>query len=192
MNMESILGLCGGLALFLYGMRIMGDGLKQGSGTVLKNVLGKLTQNTFLGVLTGALVTAVIQSSTATIEQQVDELCHACLMDHQRQPFHIPSHQLFGRDEPGQDTAHVRDTILPAADLQFFVDTSLALKRKTAPHAPLRVRPACRQQAAGKKADDAHQNQMAHTPQKFHGISSFSRQYIPPSSTEFQATVNKL
>ncbi len=59
--------LLGGLAMFLYGMEIMGDGLKQGSGTVLKNVLGKLTQNVFLGLLTGTLVTAVIQSSTATI-----------------------------------------------------------------------------------------------------------------------------
>lgn len=59
--------LLGGLAMFLYGMEIMGDGLKQGSGTALKNVLGKLTQNAFLGVLTGTLVTAVIQSSTATI-----------------------------------------------------------------------------------------------------------------------------
>lgn len=59
--------LLGGLAMFLYGMEIMGDGLKQGSGTALKNVLGKLTHNVFLGVLTGTLVTAVIQSSTATI-----------------------------------------------------------------------------------------------------------------------------
>lgn len=68
--METILmviKLLGGLAMFLYGMEVMGDGLKQGSGSVLKNVLGKLTQNAFLGVLTGALVTAVIQSSTATI-----------------------------------------------------------------------------------------------------------------------------
>ena len=62
-----IIKLLGGLAMFLYGMEVMGDGLKQGSGNTLKNVLGKLTQNAFLGVLTGALVTAVIQSSTATI-----------------------------------------------------------------------------------------------------------------------------
>ena len=62
-----VIKLLGGLAMFLYGMEVMGDGLKQGSGTVLKNVLGKLTQNALLGVLTGALVTAVIQSSTATI-----------------------------------------------------------------------------------------------------------------------------
>ncbi len=70
MDMDSILmiiKLLGGLAMFLYGMEIMGDGLKQGSGNTLKNVLGKLTQNALLGVVTGALVTAVIQSSTATI-----------------------------------------------------------------------------------------------------------------------------
>lgn len=59
--------LLGGLAMFLYGMEVMGDGLKQGSGTALKNVLGKLTHNALLGVITGTLVTAVIQSSTATI-----------------------------------------------------------------------------------------------------------------------------
>ncbi len=63
----TIIKLLGGLAMFLYGMEIMGDGLRQGSGAALKNALGKLTQNAFLGLLTGALVTAVIQSSTATI-----------------------------------------------------------------------------------------------------------------------------
>ena len=63
----TVISLLGGLAMFLYGMEIMGDGLKHGSGTALKNVLGKLTQNVFLGLLTGTLVTAIIQSSTATI-----------------------------------------------------------------------------------------------------------------------------
>ncbi len=62
-----VVQLLGGLAMFLYGMELMGDGLKNCSGTAMKNVLGKLTQSAFLGVLTGALVTAVIQSSTATI-----------------------------------------------------------------------------------------------------------------------------
>lgn len=63
----TLVKLLGGLAMFLYGMEIMGDGLKQGSGTALKNFLGKLTQNVFLGLLTGTIVTAIIQSSTATI-----------------------------------------------------------------------------------------------------------------------------
>ena len=66
--------LLGGLAMFLYGMEIMGDGLKQGSGTALKNVLGKFTHNIVLGVLTGALVTASIQSSTATIVLTVGQI----------------------------------------------------------------------------------------------------------------------
>lgn len=67
MEVIFIIKLLGGLAMLLYGMELMGDGLKQGSGATLKNVLGALTQNVLLGLLTGALVTAVIQSSTATI-----------------------------------------------------------------------------------------------------------------------------
>ena len=53
--------------MFLYGMEIMGGGLKKSSGVAIKKVLGKLTHNVVFGVLTGMLVTAVIQSSTATI-----------------------------------------------------------------------------------------------------------------------------
>ena len=64
---SAIIQLLGGLAMFLYGIEIMGDGLKNSSGEALKRVLGKLTGNAVTGVLTGALVTAVIQSSTATI-----------------------------------------------------------------------------------------------------------------------------
>ncbi|MBQ8563801.1 MAG: Na/Pi cotransporter family protein, partial [Firmicutes bacterium] len=67
MDIFSVITLLGGLAMFLYGMEIMGDGLKNASGSALKNVLGKATQNVVLGVITGMLVTAVIQSSTATI-----------------------------------------------------------------------------------------------------------------------------
>ncbi len=63
----TIIKLLGGLAMFLYGMEIMGDGLSQSSGTALKKFLGKLTHNPLLGLLTGTLVTAIIQSSTATI-----------------------------------------------------------------------------------------------------------------------------
>ncbi len=62
-----LIKMLGGLAMFLYGMEIMSDGLKQGSGEALKKFLGKLTQNALLGVITGTLVTAIIQSSTATI-----------------------------------------------------------------------------------------------------------------------------
>ena len=63
----AIVQLLGGLAMFLYGIEVMGDGLKNSSGEALKRVLEKVTGNVIMGVLTGALVTAVIQSSTATI-----------------------------------------------------------------------------------------------------------------------------
>ncbi len=64
---SAIIQLLGGLAMFLYGIELMGDGLKNSSGAALKRVLEKVTGNIFMGVLTGTLVTAVIQSSTATI-----------------------------------------------------------------------------------------------------------------------------
>ena len=65
--LSAMIQLLGGLAMFLYGIELMGDGLKNSSGAVLKRVLEKVTGNVIMGVLTGALVTAVIQSSTATI-----------------------------------------------------------------------------------------------------------------------------
>ncbi|MBR2047906.1 MAG: Na/Pi cotransporter family protein [Oscillospiraceae bacterium] len=65
--LSAIIQLLGGLAMFLYGIEVMGDGLKNSSGAALKRILEKVTGNMIMGVLTGALVTAVIQSSTATI-----------------------------------------------------------------------------------------------------------------------------
>ena len=67
MNIFNVISLLGGLALFLYGMRIMGDGLKRSSSGALKNAMEKVTNNPFAGFLLGLVVTAVIQSSTATI-----------------------------------------------------------------------------------------------------------------------------
>ena len=67
MDIFSIIMLFGGLAMFLYGMEVMSDGLKNASGSALKRVLEKVTSNVFMGVLTGTIVTAIIQSSTATI-----------------------------------------------------------------------------------------------------------------------------
>lgn len=59
-------GLFGGLGLFLYGMKIMGDGLENAAGDKLKSVLEKLTSNKYIGVVVGAIVTAIIQSSSGT------------------------------------------------------------------------------------------------------------------------------
>jgi len=66
MNIFGFLSLLGGLALFLYGMNVMGGGLEKVSGGKLERILEKLTSNPLKAVLLGAGVTAVIQSSSAT------------------------------------------------------------------------------------------------------------------------------
>ena len=67
MDVFNIISLLGGLAMFLYGMRLMGDNLKEGSSGTLKKVMGKITNNPIKAFLLGVAVTAIIQSSTATI-----------------------------------------------------------------------------------------------------------------------------
>ena len=67
MTIFNLITLFGGLALFLYGMRLMGDGLKKGSSDAFKRAMEKVTNNPLVGFLLGLVVTAVIQSSTATI-----------------------------------------------------------------------------------------------------------------------------
>ncbi len=66
MDIFSILSLIGGLALFLYGMDLMGDSLKKLAGGKLESILARLTSNRFKGFLLGFIVTAIIQSSSAT------------------------------------------------------------------------------------------------------------------------------
>ena len=66
MGITDILGLLGGLALFLHGMQMMSSGLEAAAGSKMKEILERLTANRFLGVLVGAAITAVIQSSSAT------------------------------------------------------------------------------------------------------------------------------
>ena len=66
MGITDILSLLGGLALFLYGMQMMSTGLEAAAGNKMKSILEKLTSNRIKGVLVGAGITAVIQSSSAT------------------------------------------------------------------------------------------------------------------------------
>lgn len=66
MKPEYVFMLLGGLALFLYGMQMMSSNLEAVAGDRLKGILEKLTSNRFLGVLVGAVITAIIQSSSAT------------------------------------------------------------------------------------------------------------------------------
>ena len=62
-----VIAFLGGLSMFLYGMRVMGDGLKSSSGGAMKNALAKVTNKPVMGFLLGMLVACIIQSSTATI-----------------------------------------------------------------------------------------------------------------------------
>ena len=66
MDIFGILTMVGGLALFLFGMNAMGQGLEKLSGSRLEQILEKMTSNPFKAIMLGALVTAVIQSSSAT------------------------------------------------------------------------------------------------------------------------------
>ena len=66
MSIRNILSLLGGLALFLYGMQMMSNGLEAAAGNKMKQILERLTSNRFLAVAVGALITAIIQSSSAT------------------------------------------------------------------------------------------------------------------------------
>lgn len=66
MGITEILQLLGGLALFMYGMQMMSTGLETAAGNKMKTILEKLTSNRIKGVLAGAIITAVVQSSSAT------------------------------------------------------------------------------------------------------------------------------
>ncbi len=66
MTFTDWMGLLGGLALFLYGMQMMSSGLEAAAGNKMKQILEKLTANRFMGVLVGMVITAIIQSSSAT------------------------------------------------------------------------------------------------------------------------------
>ncbi|MGB9840057.1 Na/Pi cotransporter family protein [Thermovenabulum sp.] len=80
MSLEQVFTLFGGLGLFIYGMKLMGEGLEKAAGNRLKNILELLTRNRVLGVIVGALVTAIIQSSSATTVMVVG-LVNAGIMD---------------------------------------------------------------------------------------------------------------
>lgn len=64
--METVLALIAGLGLFLYGMKLMSEGLEKAAGAKLRNILDMCTKNRFIGMMVGILFTAVVQSSSAT------------------------------------------------------------------------------------------------------------------------------
>ena len=60
------LGLLGAVGLFLYGMKVMSEGLQKAAGDRLRNILSAMTRNRFTGTVTGFFITALIQSSSAS------------------------------------------------------------------------------------------------------------------------------
>ena len=78
--MQIVISLLGGLGLFLYGMNLMGESLEKVAGSKMKKIIELLTKIIFMGVILGAVVTAVIQSSSATTVMVVG-FVNAGLMD---------------------------------------------------------------------------------------------------------------
>lgn len=69
---EVIFSFLGGLGIFLYGLKIMGDGLQASAGDRLRDILNKFTSNPVLGVIAGIVVTILIQSSSGTTVITID------------------------------------------------------------------------------------------------------------------------
>jgi len=65
-NIVDLLTLIGSLGLFLYGMKLMSEALQKVAGSKMRSILSAMTTHRFMGVLTGFLITAIIQSSSAT------------------------------------------------------------------------------------------------------------------------------
>ena len=77
MELSNIFSMLGGLALFLYGMNMMSNGLELAAGNKMKSILEKLTSNRILGVLVGAGITAVIQPGGSVNDKLSVEYCNA-------------------------------------------------------------------------------------------------------------------
>ena len=95
MSLTMTMSLLGGLALFLYGMKMMGEGLEKAAGDKLRRLLESLTRNPIIGLLVGVVFTMIIQSSSATTVMVVG-FVNAGLLDlmlllftYQALPFYI-------------------------------------------------------------------------------------------------------
>ena len=65
-GISNVIQIIGALAFFIYGMKMMSDGIQRAAGSQMRNILRTMTQNRFLGVFTGFLITVLVQSSSAT------------------------------------------------------------------------------------------------------------------------------
>ena len=124
MSPFDILTLFGGLAMFLYGMRLMGDGLKQGSSGTLKVIMEKATSNPVKALILGTAVTAIIQSSTATIVITAGLVAAGIMTLHQSMGIIIGAN--IGTTVTGQIIRLLDIDSSAAAWLQIFKPSSLA------------------------------------------------------------------
>ena len=124
MSVFNIITLLGGLAMFLYGMRLMGDSLKEGSSGTLKKAMEKLTGSPVRAFLLGLAVTALIQSSTATIVITSGLVAAGILSLHQSLGIIIGAN--VGTTVTGQIIRLLDIDSSAAAWLQFFRPSTLA------------------------------------------------------------------
>ena len=124
MSPYDILTLFGGLAMFLYGMRLMGDGLKQSASGTLKHVMEKVTNNPLKAFILGLVVTALIQSSTATIVITSGLVAAGVLTLHQSLGIIIGAN--VGTTVTGQIIRLMDIDASSAAWLQIFSPSTLA------------------------------------------------------------------
>lgn len=117
---NTLFGLFGGLALFLFGMEMMSDGLQKAAGERMKYILGLLTKNPVMGVIAGALTTTVLQSSSATTVMVIG-FVSAGLMN-LPQAISIIMGANIGTTITAQIIAfHISDYIYPIICIGFFI-----------------------------------------------------------------------
>ena len=124
MDIFNIISLLGGLAMFLYGMRLMGDALKENSSGTLKKIMGKVTNNPMKAFILGVLVTALIQSSTATIVITAGLVSAGILTLHQSLGIIIGAN--VGTTVTGQIIRLLDIDASGASVLRFFQPSTLA------------------------------------------------------------------
>ena len=114
MTFENWLGIVGGIAMFLFGIKIMGNGIERLAGAKLKKILEKLTTNRFLGLFFGMLITGIIQSSNAVSVMTVG-FVNAGLMPLERRAVRIDRSRLalhgHDADEGAYDASEGRAVV---------------------------------------------------------------------------------
>ena len=105
-DLKALFSFVGGLGLFLYGMHLMAEGLQKSAGEKTRRLMGYLTDNRLFGVLVGALITAIIQSSSATTVMVVG-FVNAGVLSLTQAVGVIMGALLFGKDQRRQEAGSI-------------------------------------------------------------------------------------